>query len=90
MTSWVTTTEGFYFWYGGGAALECCVFSFATITLINRWFEQRRGLATGLTRKRREAPSFTAGRTPTFIWSIPASTTTFGGMWPFHIIGKSR
>jgi len=39
MTSTMTTTEGFYFWYGGSAALERSVFSFATITLITRWFE---------------------------------------------------
>ena len=50
MTSTVTTIEGFYFWYGVVAALGRSVFGFATITLITRWFEQRRGLATGLTK----------------------------------------
>jgi MFS family permease len=50
MTSTVTTIEGFYFWYGGVAALGRSVFGFSTITLVTRWFEHRRGLATGLTK----------------------------------------
>lgn len=50
MSSTVTTIEGFYFWYGGVAALGRSVFGFATITLVTRWFEHRRGLATGLTK----------------------------------------
>src|SRR5918992_688595 len=50
MTSTVTTIEGFYFWYGGIAALGRSVFGFSTIILVTRWFEHRRGLATGLTK----------------------------------------
>jgi MFS family permease len=50
MTSMLTTIEGFYFWYGGVAALGHSVFGFSTITHVTRWFEHRRGLATGLTK----------------------------------------
>lgn len=49
MTSQVTSLEGFYFWYGFVAALGRSSFFISTATLITRWFEQRRGMAMGLT-----------------------------------------
>ncbi len=49
MTSTVTTLEGFYFWYGFVAAFGRSTFFISTATLITRWFEQRRGMAMGLT-----------------------------------------
>lgn len=49
MTSTATSVEAFCFWYGGIAALGRSAFFISTATLITRWFEQRRGLAMGLT-----------------------------------------
>jgi MFS family permease len=49
MTSTALTVEGFAFWYGVVAALGRSTFFMATTTLITRWFEQRRGMAMGLT-----------------------------------------
>jgi MFS family permease len=49
MTSTVTTIEGFYFWYGFVAAFGRSTFFICTSTLITRWFDQRRGMAMGLT-----------------------------------------
>ena len=46
---WGTTIEGFYLWYGFVAPLGRSVFFIATVTLLTRWFETRRGLVIGLT-----------------------------------------
>jgi MFS family permease len=49
MTSTATSVLGFCFWYGCIAALGRSAFFISTATLITRWFEQRRGMAMGLT-----------------------------------------
>jgi MFS family permease len=49
MTSTATSVAAFCFWYGVVAALGRSTFFISTATLITRWFEQRRGLAMGLT-----------------------------------------
>jgi MFS family permease len=49
MTSTVTSVEAFCFWYGVVAALGRSTFFISTATLITRWFDQRRGMAMGLT-----------------------------------------
>ena len=50
MTSTVTTVGEFYFWYGLVASLGRSAFMLTSVTLITRWFEQRRATAMGLTR----------------------------------------
>ena len=49
MTSTATSIEAFYLWYGFISALGRSVFFIITTTLITRWFDQRRGMAMGLT-----------------------------------------
>src|SRR5262245_21149173 len=49
MTSTATSVEMFCLWYGVIAALGRSAFFISTATLITRWFEQRRGMAMGLT-----------------------------------------
>ena len=49
MTSTATSVEAFYLWYGFVAALGRSTFFITTTVLITRWFEQRRGMAMGLT-----------------------------------------
>lgn len=49
MTSTVSSIGGFYLWYGFVAALGRSTFFISTTTLVTRWFDQRRGLAMGLT-----------------------------------------
>jgi MFS family permease len=49
LTSTATSIEAFYLWYGVVAALGRSTFFIATTTLVTRWFEQRRGMAMGLT-----------------------------------------